>query len=118
MGAAEIWLVAYETRRFMRMLVFFDLPVTGPDDKRNYLLFRRFLLQDGYQMLQWSVYSRIVAGFEQRETHLKRLRANLPPAGSVRCLAITEKQFTGIQFLVSPQKPAEMASSADQLFLF
>ena len=110
--------MAYETRRFMRMLVFFDLPVTGPDDKRNYVLFRRFLLQDGYQMIQWSVYSRIVAGFEQRDTHLKRLKDNLPPEGSVRCLAVTEKQFTTMHFLVGAQKPAESAQNADQLFLF
>ena len=49
-----------ETRRFMRLMVFFDLPVVLKADRRAYTVFRRFLLNDGYDMLQFSVYGRIL----------------------------------------------------------
>lgn len=45
---------------FMRIIVFFDLPVTTKAKRRAASQFRQFLLKDGYQMLQLSVYTRIV----------------------------------------------------------
>jgi len=107
-----------ETRRFMRMLVFFDLPTVTREKKRAYTLFRRFLLQDGYDMLQWSVYGRVVNGFDNMQKHMKRLQKNLPPEGSVRCLIISEKQFAEMKLLVGDQKPQEKKINADQLLLF
>ena len=74
----------------MRLMVFFDLPTLTKVDKKAYVLFRRFLIQDGYDMLQWSVYGRVINGFYDMGTHIKRLTANLPPKGSVRCLPISE----------------------------
>lgn len=107
-----------ETRRFMRMLVFFDLPTITKADKRAYTLFRRFLIQDGYDMIQWSVYGRIVNGHDDMVTHLKRLNATLPPAGSVRCLMISEKQFTAMKLLVGTRKKQETTVNAEQMLLF
>lgn len=102
----------------MRLIVFFDLPTTTKADKRAYVLFRRFLLQDGYDMLQYSVYGRIVNGFDNAETHLKRLADNLPKSGSVRCLQISEKQFSEIKLLVGTAKIQEKKVNAEQLLLF
>ena len=48
--------------KFMRIIVFFDLPVTTAAKRKAANQFRQFLLKDGYQMLQLSVYSRIVKG--------------------------------------------------------
>lgn len=107
-----------ETRKFMRLLVFFDLPTTTREHKRSYVLFRRFLINDGYDMIQWSVYGRIVNGVDSAQAHLKRLEAHLPPEGSVRFLQITEKQFTGIRLLVGQRKKQEKKVHAGQLLLF
>lgn len=106
-----------EARRFMRLLVFFDLPTVTRTEKRAYTLFRRFLLQDGYDMIQWSVYGRVVNGFDDMETHVKRLSANLPPEGSVRCLQISEKQFAQMKLLVGLPKIQEKRVNAAQLLL-
>lgn len=46
----------------MRMMVFFDLPVVTKAERRAYTVFRRFLLNDGYDMIQYSVYGRILNG--------------------------------------------------------
>ena len=107
-----------ETRKFMRMIVFFDLPTTSKAKKRAYVVFRRFLLNDGYDMLQWSVYGRIVNGHDDAEKHLKRLTRHLPKEGSIRCLQVTEKQFTRMKVLVGKQKKQEKKVNASQLLLF
>ena len=44
--------------RFMRMLVMFDLPTETGEDRRNYRKFRKGLLENGFYMLQESVYCR------------------------------------------------------------
>lgn len=102
----------------MRVLVFFDLPTVTRADKRAYTLFRRFLLQDGYDMIQWSVYGRMVNGFDSAEKHLKRLSANLPKEGSVRCLQVSEKQFASMKLLVGQHSFQEKTVNAQQLLLF
>ena len=45
--------------RFMRVIVFFDLPTLTTEDKRNYSKFRRFLIKNGFMMLQESVYAKL-----------------------------------------------------------
>ena len=106
------------TRRYMRMLVFFDLPVTSREKKRAYTLFRRFLLKDGYDMIQWSVYGRMVNGTDDAEKHMKRLGENLPKEGSIRCLQVSEKQFTSMKLLLGTRSFQEKKVNADQLLLF
>jgi CRISPR-associated protein Cas2 len=107
-----------ETRRYMRLLVFFDLPVVTRAERRAYTVFRRFLLNDGYDMIQFSVYGRIVNGSDAEQKHLKRLVDNLPPEGSVRCLTVTEKQFASMKLLVGLPLFQEKAVKANQMLLF
>lgn len=103
---------------FMRIIVFFDLPVTTKAKRRAASQFRKFLLKDGYQMLQLSVYTRIVRGRDSLEKHNKRLTQHLPEEGSVRCLEVTEKQFTSMLLLVGELKPQEEKVNANQMLLF
>ena len=101
----------------MRLMVFFDLPTVTKADKRAYTVFRRFLLQDGYDMLQWSVYARIVNGMDDVLKHQQRLSANLPKKGSVRCMKVSEKQYAGMEILVGTQTAQEETVSMHQLLL-
>ena len=102
----------------MRLMVFFDLPTLTKADKKAYVQFRRFLIQDGYDMIQWSVYGRVTNGFDDMETHIKRLSRNLPADGSVRCLVISEKQFSQMKLLVGLPKFQEKKLNAQQMLLF
>ncbi len=102
----------------MRMMVFFDLPVVSKSDRRAYTVFRRFLLNDGYDMIQFSVYGRILNGNDAENKHMKRLLANLPPEGSVRVLTVTEKQYASMKLLVGLPLFQEKKVSADQIVLF
>ena len=107
-----------ETRRFMRLLVFFDLPVVTKAERRAYTVFRRFLINDGYDMIQFSVYGRILNGQDALEKHYRRLMDNLPPEGSVRCLSVTEKQFASMKLLVGLPLFQEKAVKTNQMLLF
>lgn len=89
-----------EEVRYMRLLVFFDLPVKTKDDQREANRFRNFLLRDGYDRVQLSVYARVCRGPENVETHIRRLQKNLPPHGCVRLLQVTEKQYGRMRLLV------------------
>ena len=109
--------MSMETRRFMRLLVFFDLPTLTKADKKAYTLFRRFLIQDGYDMIQWSVYGRITNGFDDTQIHIKRLSSNLPSEGSVRLLQVSEKQFAQMRLLVGLPKTQEKKVHAAQMLL-
>jgi CRISPR-associated protein Cas2 len=100
------------------MLVFFDLPVVTRAERRAYTQFRRFLLNDGYDMIQFSVYGRILNGRDAESKHLNRVVENLPPEGSVRALTVTEKQFATMRILVGMPLFQETRVGASQLTLF
>lgn len=102
----------------MRMMVFFDLPVVTKAERRAYTLFRRFLLNDGYDMIQFSVYGRILNGNDPEEKHMRRLLANLPSEGSIRVLTVTEKQYASMKMLVGLPLFQEKKVNAAQILLF
>ena len=93
--------------RNMRVLVLFDLPVTSKKDRKNYAKFRKFLIHDGYDMLQFSVYSRITQNHDDARKHVERLSKNLPPKGSIRVLQITEKQYNSMLIMVGERTATE-----------
>lgn len=101
----------------MRVLVFFDLPVTNKEARRNYTRFRSFLLRDGYNMLQFSVYSRLCNGLDNVDKHLKRMESELPPEGSIRTLILTDKQFSRMRLWVGEPTVHEKKVNAQQLVL-
>jgi CRISPR-associated protein Cas2 len=104
--------------RWMRILVFFDLPVKTKIQRRNYSKFRNFLLDEGFHMMQFSVYSRVCNGHETTERIMKRLEKNLPPKGSIRSLTVTEKQYARMNVLLGEKLPNEKKITTDQLSLF
>lgn len=110
--------MAESTRRYMRMLVFFDLPVVTRSERRAYAQFRRFLLNDGFDMIQFSVYGRILNGRDAEDKHMQRVVANLPARGSVRVLTITEKQYASMKLLVGLPLFQEKRVNAQQILLF
>ena len=88
----------------MRMIVFFDLPTTTMAERREYNIFRKFLIKNGFVMMQESVYSKIA----QNQTNIDLLTENIkkhkPPAGLVQTLVITEKQYSRMEFIVGSKQ--------------
>ena len=86
--------------RYMRVLVFFDLPTVTTADKRAYRLFRKALIRNGFVMLQQSVYCRLLINASAGKAVMETVRRNKPPDGLVQMLTVTEKQFADIEYLV------------------
>ncbi len=86
--------------RFMRMMVFFDLPTTSLEDKRNYRQFRKLLIKNGFIMLQESVYCRMLTSPSMENSIKNLIHNNKPPKGLVQVLGITEKQFVKMDYVV------------------
>lgn len=86
--------------RFMRVLVFFDLPVYTAKNRRDYRVFRKFLLKSGFIMVQESVYCKLVQNSTVAEGISETVKKNKPPEGLVQLLRVTEKQYAKMEFIV------------------
>ena len=86
--------------RIMRTMVFFDLPNVYAKDKQNYLKFRKFLLSEGFIMMQESVYSKIILNQQQADLLFNRVRKNAPKKGIIQVLTVTEKQYSQIEYII------------------
>ncbi len=105
-----------EEVRFMYLFVFFDLPVKTKQERGDANRFRRFLVNDGYDMMQLSIYTRVCRGQDAADKHLGRVEKNLPPKGSIRALQVTERQFARMKMLVGTPTRQERTGT-DQLVL-
>lgn len=90
--------------RFMRVIVFFDLPTVTNEDRKEYRKFRKFLLQEGFIMMQESVYAKIALNGGSANLIKNKVRTHKPKAGLVEMLTITEKQFSGIEFIAGNEQ--------------
>ena len=81
----------------MWIIVFFDLPTDTKKARKRYTIFRKDLLDDGFSMMQYSVYVRHCASKENAEVHIKRVRNCVPPDGEVRVTQFTDKQFSRME---------------------
>ena len=84
--------------------VFFDLPVTTSRERREYARFRKYLITNGFLMMQESVYSKIALTSSSLTLIIERLKANKPAKGLVQLLTITEKQYARIESIVGESK--------------
>lgn len=101
----------------MWLFVFFDLPVGTKDERRVATRFRNFLKDDGYMMLQFSVYARIMRGEEAVDKHVLRVTKNLPTKGSVRVLQVTDKQYGRMKLLLGEAKKSERVAPMQMVLL-
>ncbi len=84
----------------MRVLVFFDLPVKTKKDRREYSHFRKFLVKNGFMMIQESVYSKLALNQTVANGISESVKKNKPPAGIVQMLVVTEKQYSKMEIVV------------------
>ena len=65
--------------RFMRVMVFFDLPTITEKNRAEYRKFHKFLIQEGFIMMQESVYTKLALNGTVAELIRKKVRKNKPP---------------------------------------
>ena len=102
--------------RFMRVLVFFDLPTETLEDKREYRHFRKLLIKNGFLMLQESVYSRMLLTPSAGAAVMDLIRKNRPPEGIVQMMTVTEKQFASMEYITG-EHHSEIIESDERLVI-
>lgn len=90
--------------RFMRVIVFFDLPMVTSSERREYTRFRKHLLKSGFMMVQESVYSKLALNSTVADAIRSNVRKNKPVQGLVQMLTVTERQYSKMEFVVGESK--------------
>jgi len=102
--------------RYMRIIVMFDLPVTTASDRREYTRFRKYLIKNGFLMMQESVYCKLAQNSTAADLIVQNVKKNKPISGLVQTLRITEKQFSRIEYIVG-EKTNEVLDSDERIVI-
>ena len=101
----------------MWLIALFDLPTDTKEALKEYTVFRKNLLQNGFDMLQYSVYARYCGSEEKAQVHRRRIKSFLPDDGEVRIMSITDVQFAKMKiFHGKIRKAPETAPSQVEMF--
>ena len=103
--------------RSMWILVFFDLPTETKVERKAASKFRKDLLQDGFNMFQFSIYMRFCPSKENAEVHTKRIKNRLPKKGKIGILQVTDRQFGNMELFLGVKETA-VKKPPQQLELF
>lgn len=103
--------------RYMRLIIFFDLPVGTVAQQKEYRLFRKHLIKEGFLMLQESVYAKLVTNDGVAGATVMRLRKHRPPEGLVQVLKVTEKQFATMDYITGNRTAYDEVDTMEELLV-
>jgi CRISPR-associated protein Cas2 len=103
--------------KIMRLFVFFDLPVETPKERKIYAKFRKNLIEDGFFMLQYSVYVRYCHNNSDSDKHIAHVESFCPETGSVRILKVTESQFVSMLVLTGERSEREKIEGDKEMII-
>lgn len=109
--------MSLESNLVMRLLLVFDMPVGTKEERKVYSQFVGFLKDDGFLMLQYSVYSRLCSNDEAANMHIKRIQENKPEYGNVRIIKLTDNQFEKMIVVQGEKTPQETLDKNDDLVI-
>lgn len=101
----------------MRLVLFFDLPVETAKQRKDYRLFRKFLIKDGFLPLQESVYAKLVVNDGAAGSTIARVRKHRPPAGLVQILKVTETQFATMEYITGKRSEYDEVDTMEELLV-
>lgn len=100
----------------MRVIVFFDLPMTSSKNIRDYTKFRKHLLSDGFLMMQESVYVKLALNKTVSSGIVQRIKMNAPKEGVIQLLEITEKQYNRMDYIIG-RKESTVIDTEERLII-
>lgn len=100
------------------MVLMFDLPVMTKPQRKEATKFRQWLLDEGWEMSQFSIYLRWCVGREQVDARLRAIARQVPKDGKVHVLSVTDKQFETMAVFRGAAREKRRKGTPDQLLLF
>lgn len=117
-GTGSILISVMEgSSRFVRLVLFFDLPQETKTDQRHYRQFVKYLKTEGFIRIQYSVYAKLCINNDSAKTIQKRLKNNVPDNGDIRYLIITERQYQNIVNMNSNYTLQENITTTDRTLI-
>ncbi len=107
----------FNAYKIMWLFCLFDLPTNTKKQRKVASEFRKKLIDDGFDMMQFSVYKRFCGSVEACEVHIKRIKLWLPEEGTVSILKFTDKQFSDIETFMG-SIPSKKDRAPQQLSFF
>lgn len=101
----------------MWILVMLDLPTDTKPQRKAATDFRNFLLEEGFERSQFSVYARFVNGKEAFRTRVNRIERKLLEKGDIQILSFTDRQYRDIVHFAD-QSRRTARKNPEQLALF
>ncbi|MDD8049434.1 MAG: CRISPR-associated endonuclease Cas2 [Thomasclavelia sp.] len=98
----------------MRIIVFFDLPTLTYKEQKDYRHFRKRLINNGFLMMQESVYCKLALNSSIVKAETEKLEKYKPKKGIIQVLVITEKQFSSMKYLLG-KKTTNVNDSKERL---
>ena len=100
----------------MRVMIFFDLPTETAKDRKIYSKFRKFLINEGFIMMQKSVYTKLALNNSIVNSEKDKINKNKPKDGIVQMLVITEKQFSNIEYITG-EKSTNVLDDTERMII-
>ena len=100
----------------MRLIVFFDLPVLTSEERRQYSKFRKYLVREGFIMMQKSVYSKIAMNATMSDRIMRDVEEHKPPKGNIQILSISERQYQDIEIILG-ESQKEVVDTLDRFLI-
>ena len=95
----------------------FDLPTDTSVDRKNYRHFRKFLISEGFVMLQFSIYSKVCLNMNAAGVVAASIRKAKPPKGLIQMMVVTEAQFQRMEFVRGEEDKTYIASTERTIVL-
>lgn len=101
----------------MWVVVMFDLPTKTAEERKQYSQFRNLLLDNGFVMVQYSVYVRYSPSGVLSQSFVSTIKAGVPNGGEIRILHVTDNEWSHtIRF--TNAKPRNAEKQPEQLAFF
>ncbi|GAA6114315.1 CRISPR-associated endonuclease Cas2 [Apilactobacillus apinorum] len=100
----------------MRLMIMFDLPTDTAENRRNYRKFRKSLINEGFLMIQYSVYCRVCVTKQSAEFLEKKISVMAPKKGLIQSFMMTEKQYADIHFITG-KKVDDIRNTSDRTII-
>ncbi|AGT43184.1 CRISPR-associated endonuclease Cas2 [Treponema pedis] len=107
----------FNAYKIMWIICLFDLPTNTKEQRHRASKFRQQLIEDGFSMMQFSVYYRHCGSAEACAVHVKYIKKHIPREGKVSILRFTDKQFGEIESFIG-KTPEKKKKTPSQLEFF
>ncbi len=98
------------------LMAMFDLPVLLDEERKEATRFRNALLDDGFIMIQYFVYSRPCVSMERMKKYYERVKSYAPTTGDIRLLFFTDKQWATSKLVC--RRPKRLEKVPEQIEFF